>query len=122
MRESATQNEAQELFRRYLEICNEAVQHNRDRFPYKPIWDAVETLMKDREVAVAIYDDRPKETCEVTLQDHQLKAKQVDKPADGAWHVNMSYLERVVRNPEEYIHNPAKIDWEWLRNRLEIDR
>jgi hypothetical protein len=40
--------------------------------------------------------------------------------AEEGWKVNVSYLQQVVDNPQEYIDNPAKLDFDWLRDRLKL--
>jgi hypothetical protein len=37
-----------------------------------------------------------------------------------AWKVPESYLKDVVENAEDYINHPAKLDWEWLKQRVGI--
>ncbi len=113
----------EQLFLRYLEICNEALDCNKDKFPYKQIWHAAQKFLQDKNISLAVYDDNPKVTYNLSINDNHIDvvSKKVEgKKSDGAWHVNMSYMEKVVSNPEEYINNPAKIDWDWLRNRLHV--
>ena len=107
-----------ELFQRYLDVCNQALEANKDRFPYRQIWETSERLLKEKTVPVAIYDDHPKAVYHLKIQDHHIDAVSgQEEDADDSWKMNMSYLEKVTEHPEEYIKNPAKIDWEWLRNK-----
>jgi hypothetical protein len=59
---------------------------------------------------------------ETGLVDVQPVAAPCSKPdgccggcAQGVWVVSAQYLQQVVADPETYINNPAKIDWEWLQ-------
>ena len=113
----------EQLFLRYLEICNKALDCNKDKFPYKQIWQAAQKVLSDKNISLAIYDDHPKATYDLSIHDNHIDVvgKNVkEEKSDDAWHVNMSYMEKVVSNPDEYIRNPAKIDWDWLRNRLHV--
>jgi hypothetical protein len=63
--------EYEEVFRQYLEICNRAIEQNRNKFPYTEIWGA---RFKSREEAIEIqavvFDDRPKVAYTLRLTEH----------------------------------------------------
>lgn len=111
----------EELFTRYLEVCNQALKHNGERFPFKQILGAAQTN-KHKEVEVCIIDDQPAASYVIHLSDYALSGEpkmsdfwdQEKRCVRPRWRVTRSYLEDVIQNPEEYIRNPAKIDWEWL--------
>jgi hypothetical protein len=106
---------AEALFAEYLEICNQALESNADNFPYKQLWEAAQQKLKEKAVAVAIYDDHPKAAYEIKFADNTIDFHPVKRvPQQESWHVNLSYLEEVVAHKDEYIQNPAKIDWDWL--------
>ena len=115
-----SKNEFDTLFREYLDVCNRALEANKDKFPYKQLWSMTESVLDDSSVKFAVYDDRPKECYSLKLEDHKIKpVKKCDtEDAKEAWRMNLSYLQRVVEHPEEYIEHPAKLDWEWLKSRL----
>ncbi len=116
MQESSGEVDA--LFRRYVDICNQALSAHREAFPYKQIWGAVQGAARDKAVRVAIYDDQPK-TYELHLEEDHIEAAPDGLYAESpVCRINLSYLRQVVEHPEEYIHNPARLDWDWLRNRL----
>lgn len=112
-------NKHEQLFRQYVEVCNRALEANKDKFPYKQLWDVTQAVMKDETIPVAIYDDQPKATYALRFKDHHIDADAVEQELEEhPWHLNTSYLEEVVSHPDDYINNPAKIDWDWLCNRL----
>lgn len=110
------------LFSSFLEVCNTALEQNRESFPYKQILALSEKVFGDRNIAVSIYEDEPKKE----------QARFVIRYADGrfdpvgpggrdtAFSVKLSrgYMEQVVRNRREYIEHPEKLDWDWLKSRL----
>lgn len=108
-------NQHAQLFERYMEICNQALEQNKEKFPFKQIWEAAQTRLRDQKVALAVYDDSPQETFEVALNGSHLDVSRPECSCKAPWRVNRSYLEQVTSNPEDYIQNPAKIDWGWLQ-------
>ncbi len=113
-------NEIDRLFQDYLDVCNQALEENKDNFPYKLICNAAESAFAERAIKLAIYDDRPKECYCLQMKDHKIEASdECDlSHAKDAWRINLSYLQQVVDHPEEYIKHPARLDWDWLRNRI----
>ncbi len=110
--------EYEQVFQQYLEICNQAIEKNRDKFPYTEIWGARFKELKDETTLHAIvYDDRPKVAFMLRLTP-DMKIEIVEKkpvPTADEWPFTYQYLKRVVDNPQEYIANPAKLEWGWLK-------
>jgi len=116
-KDAATVEEYERIFERYLDICNQAIERNKDKFPYMEIWKA---RWKNAELGnimqCAVYDDRPKliYTLELT-EDMKIKIiKKTHVGPDDAWPFKYSYLKHVVDNPQDYIEHPANLDWGWL--------
>lgn len=120
--DQSSNDNVEALFKAYLSICNKALETNKDDVPYKQICDTAEKMLKDNSVKLAVYDDRPKECYCLHIKDNQITMTSGCNRSDpkDAWRVNISYMERVVNNPDEYIKHPTKLDWDWLRNRLGI--
>ncbi len=121
MQSAEQQSEAQdyeEVFQQYLEICNRAIERNKNKFPYTEIWGARLKLLEDElKIQAIVYDDRPKLAYMLRLT-KDMKIEIVEKktiPPEDAWPFTYRYLRRVVDNPEEYIENPAKLEWGWLK-------
>jgi len=107
-----------DLFYRYLEICNKALKENRDRFPFKQI---LGVALHDRlsiNIEVCIIDDHPKGAYVMHLQGDKISGTPntecTTSSYDSQWRVSKTYLEDVIAHPDDYIKNPARIDWDWL--------
>lgn len=114
-----------DLFHKYLDICNKALDANRERFPFKQILGAArDQATAARKVEVCIVDDRPRASFVIGIEKDKITGEPKGSCEEACqncrcnrqWHVARSYLEAVVKNPQTYIDNPARIDWEWLYN------
>jgi len=106
-----------ELVERYLEVCNQAIEKNRKKFPYKNLLEASEAF-QDNGWRFTVYDDEPKGSFQMHLKNSFIEAEPCQKKHASGWKLNTSYLHKVTQNPKEYIDNPALLDWEWLKNRM----
>lgn len=106
------------LFERYLAVCNEAIRRNADRFPFKQILaEAGRCAACGQAVEVLIIDDQPEHGLCIQYADDRpvvVSAPPAQNVKHKKWRVTRSYLLNVVHDPEQYIRNPAKIDWAWL--------
>jgi hypothetical protein len=114
-----TVEEYERVFERYLGICNQAIEKNKDKFPYTEIWKARwKDLTPENILQCAVYDDRPKIVYTLQLTE-DMKIKIVKKTyiaPEDVWPFKYSYLKQVVDNPQQYIEHPANLDWGWLTN------
>lgn len=112
------------LFYRYLDVCNKAMDKNQEIFPYKQLWDVVQKVIGKKIVSFTLYDDVPKEVYDVILKGTHIEVVNHFAVLKGkeprGWRVNKAYLEKVVKNPQDYINNPARLDWDWLKDRLHL--
>ena len=110
--------EYEQIFQKYLEICNQAIEKNKSKFPYTQIWgERLKLLEEEMKIQAIVYDDRPKISYMLRLT-KDMKIEIVDKktiPPEDAWPFTYQYLKRVVDNPNEYIDNPARLEWGWLQ-------
>ena len=105
------------VFQQYLEICNRAIEQNKNKFPYTEIWGSrFKALETEATLDAIIYDDRPKAAFTLRLT-KDMKIEIVKKKAvpPDEWPFTYQYLKRVVDNPNDYIDNPAKLEWGWLK-------
>jgi hypothetical protein len=117
LKDVETVEDYERVFERYLDICNEAIEKNKDKFPYMEIWKASwKNLGPDHILHCAVYDDRPKMIYTLQLTE-DMKIKILKKAPSGpkdVWPFKYSYLKHVVDNPQNYIEHPANLDWGWL--------
>ena len=108
----------EDLFAQYLEVCNQALQASKYKFPFQQILGAAQRVNHSRKLEVFVIEDRPQSAYVLSLKNEKMmaesKAPCVDCDCQGEWRVARSYLEDVIQNSPEYIQNPAKIDWGWL--------
>ena len=117
LKDIASVEEYERVFELYLDICNEAIEKNKSKFPYSEIWKARwERLGTNNTLQCAVYDDRPKVIYTLQLtEDMKIKIiKKARVEADEIWPFKYSYLKQVVDNPQQYIEHPATLDWGWL--------
>lgn len=117
VKEKETAEEYELIFERYLNVCNQALEKNKNRFPYKEIWGArVKSLGRDNVFQCAVYDDRPKMLYTLRLtEDMTIQIiNKASSTVEDAWPLKYSYLKHVVDNPETFINHPANLDWGWL--------
>jgi len=109
--------EYEQIFQQYLEICNQAIEKNRNKFPYTEIWGArFKTIETEATLHAVVYDDRPKAAFMLRLtKDMKIEIVEKKPVPDEEWPFTYQYLKRVVDSPEEYIANPAKLEWGWLK-------
>jgi hypothetical protein len=110
------------LFTETLNVINAAMAKHADSALLKPLLSAGEKLLEDREIGVAIYDSdasAPFDYFTIRCRDRSFElVSHGKKHPDVTWKVSRDYLEKVADNPQDYIDNPIKLDWDWLRSRL----
>jgi hypothetical protein len=114
---TVTVQECERLFERYIDVCNQAIERNKDKFPYKEIWQAWwKTRGPDDILQIAVHDDKPKIGFTLRLtEDRILKIIEKTHVAlDDVWPLQLSFLKHVVDEPEGYIEYPARLDWGYL--------
>lgn len=114
---TASPNKYYRIFERYLAICNQALDANKDKFPYKEIWQARSNILdENNSLPCAVYDAGPKATFILQFT-KSLSIRLLNAvPADPkeAWRFDYSFLRHVVDHSQEYIDQPAKLEWGWL--------
>lgn len=110
-----TTNHYHALLQQYIAICNEALSRNKEVFPYNALCTA---LNHAAPVQVAIFDDTPKGLFELSVDNTIIQAEDMSgsAPIHQVVRMNISDLQHIIQNREEYIKNPAKIDWKWIRS------
>lgn len=116
--EMTGQEQEAQLFERYIEICNLALARHKETFPYKQMLAASEAVLFNTPIPVAVVDDEPKSLFSIRLRNQHLDVAAMPDVEKTPWRLKKSYLKEVVDHPQDYINNPAKIDWEWLKSQL----
>lgn len=110
----------------FLDVCNQALESNKETFPYRQMLAASQKVFGDRNIAIRIYEDDdlncPAGTLTIRLHGDRFEPV-TEGERDAAFHlkVKRSYLDRVVQNRKDYIRHPEKLDWEWLKSRFGLD-
>lgn len=117
----------EDLFKKYIDICNMALDKNKDRFPFNHILHGLKNENDAQSIRVKIMNDREEPQFYLQLSEGKINYDLTscqnmcgscnnDCPSkNSVWQVKESYLQDVTENPEEYIQNPAKLDWEWAK-------
>jgi hypothetical protein len=106
-----------------VNVMNTALAEHREEMPWKQLVAATDELFGDRKVGVAIYAEDPGAPFDFyTLRwkaghGFELASRGKEGP-DVTWKVSRGYLQKVADHPDEYTQHPAKLDWDWLRDRL----
>lgn len=110
------------LFTKALTTMNKSIAANKSTPLYKQIIAAGEKLADGVTVGVAVYKDDPGNPFDyysVRFEDGQLTLNGHGEEQHGVgWKVSHDYLEKLAENPNQYIKNPMKMDWDWLKDRL----
>lgn len=108
----------EDLISRYIDVCNQSIAVHRVRFPYQQIFNAIEARGLNKFMEWIVLDQHSTSSYFVNLIDKkiclcdQLHCFHFSAPAKR-WKVSKHYLESVTANPEVYISNPTKINWDW---------
>jgi hypothetical protein len=112
------------LFTQALNVVNGALAKHQNTTPYKQILAASRKALGERRVGVAVYADDPGQPFDFfTVRFREGRLELVDhgkREPELTWKVSRSYLDEITRDPETYVENPAKLDWEWLKSRVGI--
>lgn len=110
------------LFAKALNTVNQAIDANRETFPYNLILDASEELEEDKRFGAAVYKDDPQKPHDyftVRFRDGRLEFVSHGKSdVNYEWRVADQYLEELAESPERFIESPSLVDLEWLNARL----
>lgn len=102
----------------YVNICNKALSLNKDRFPFKQILGAAKKSETGKKIEVQIAGDSSIDSYVFSIENNQIivsphsSCEKCD--CDRSWHLEWPYLQEVLKNPDSYIQNPAKINWDWI--------
>ena len=111
-----------DLFKGTLDVTNEALEKNRDSKVIGTLFAAADKPLSGHKAGVEIYDedpDKPFDYFTVRYLDGKIELYARGKSEhDTEWKVSKNYLQSVVDDPQKYIDNPTKLNFEWLKVRL----
>ena len=110
------------LVKRFLDVCNCAIEENANKFPFKQMLALSNCFLGGRPITVGIYKDDPSKTYDhytYRFENSRFSLMEHGKVHDAfEWRTCRGYLEKVVKNPREYIENPNQLKFDWLKGRL----
>jgi hypothetical protein len=114
-----------QLLIEYFDVCNAALEANRDSLPYKPIIALYDKIFTNRDVGIDIYDSDPgkiEATATVRLTNGMIVPVAASRAKPSVrFKFKRSYMEDVATHREEYVKHPEKLDWGWLKSRFGWD-
>ena len=106
------------LMDQYIHIVNDAIGRHEDETPYKQIL----SLSSDFEAGVALYKtdpDAPEDHFVLGWHEGRLRVVHHGKKGDHTWwSMPREHLEHVVDEPKPYLESPAKLNLDWMTERL----
>jgi len=106
-----------------MDVCNQALHLNKDRFPFKQILGAACRAENGNMIELHIIDNQKTELNQaanytITINQKEIIAKPHSECGEceciRQWSIEKDYLQQVSDNPQKYINNPAHINWEWM--------
>jgi hypothetical protein len=120
-----TDRDTLSVFTRALNVMNSALEAHKDEKPYSVLIQATEKAMGERKLGVGVYESDPGNPFDYFTIRYREGSFELDahgkKDPDLVWKVSRDYLEKVAADPQEYIDNPLKLDWDWLKSRVGVD-
>lgn len=113
----ATQDHAA-LICRFIDVYNEALARNKDRFPFKQILGAAEKAHKGKAIELDLLEDTKSLHYTLLFKGQRLAILPYIVPCDYRWVMEKNEVENLINHAEEYIKNPAKLDWAWLYKKI----
>lgn len=111
-------------FLQYLNICNMALIRHKDTFPYKQFLEIGETTLGGKNIGIVVLS----EDSETVIGQYTIRLSggtfdvvaHEKEDSEFDWTVKENYLKKIVDSPNDYITHPEKLEWEWLKSRLEL--
>jgi hypothetical protein len=107
------------LFVAAVSVWNRALDAHRGSSPYEQILAGLQSL-PSRRATIELYDQDP--TCPVAgyvvrFQNGLIEPAAVELGSGPVfWRARVDYLETVVNQAEVFIQDPARLDWQWLKD------
>lgn len=112
------------LLMNYIDICNQAIEQNRDTRMFRQLERLGEKYGKPLNMHAIIYDRDPGDVVASAIMRFNPVSPSLemlpaaDYETSLHWKVPLDYLEDVVLGrPDWYLENPLRLDWSWMKER-----
>ncbi len=106
------------LVKHYFNICNTALVRHRNDLVFRPVVAVLNRLASGETIGLTVVDvsDAPAGFFATRFFDGQFTPVMEGTPdeLDARFILRRDFLEEVVRNADDYIRHPEKLDWSWL--------
>ncbi len=108
-----------------LGVWNRALDEHRASAPYRQMLARCENILAGRLIGIRVYEDDPAQpVAHYAIRFHSGLLEPtpggINAPVEP-WNVSAAYLRDVVRNAEDYVRSPEKLNWQWLSDRLDVE-
>lgn len=115
----------QSVVTEYVEVVNQAISKNSGSWAMGKMIELGDSAIGDRKFGVAIFRDdsgSPHDFYTMKFEDGRLRivAHGKEDPV-FTWKASESYLRDVVAERDKFIESPAKLDFEWLKDRTGLN-
>lgn len=111
------------LFPRYLDVVNRALEAHREAFPGALLESEKAEPLRERSIGVAVWGGvpaTPHEYFTIELDDGRFTLVDAGKQRKRIqWRIMERHLEEVVEDPEPYVEAPEQLDLNWIRTEVE---
>ena len=114
----ATELETTNLVKYYFNICNTALANHRESPIYGSLLALINQFASGSTVLVKVVDSESTKDRVFTtrfIDGEFTPVVEGEGQADAEFKVESNFLETVMKNSEEFVDNPEKLDWSWLR-------
>ena len=109
------------LIKLYVNISNAALTKSENHSYLLSVKSVLNVLASDSTVSFRVADgesvsDEVFTTRFIDGQFTPVQKKSDDEDADSVYILQHSFLEEVVKNADNYIDNPVKLNWGWIKD------
>lgn len=111
-----------DLFMESLDVINRVLDANRGEGLFGRVLEAMEDDLQGHRSSVAVYEDDPDHPFDyftIRFLDGRWELMEQGRGEhDTEWKVSTDYLRSLAEDPESYIQHPARLDLDWIADRL----
>ena len=114
-----TKLETTNLVKHYFNICNTALAAHRDSAVYGSLLAVLNELASGDAITLKVVDDSGEDRHFTTrfIDGEFTPIREGEHDTDARFVLERAFLEKVVKNSDDFVENPGKLDWSWLRRR-----